>query len=73
LAGERGRDWWSVVIGLIIVGIATGAFWSWLDGSFPSGNFGGGIGAGWLVAISAAVVLLLVLLTRLSRPKRPLR
>jgi hypothetical protein len=58
-----------VTIGLVIVAIATGALWSWLDGSFPSGDFGGGIGAGWLVAVSAAVILLLVLMTRLSRSR----
>jgi uncharacterized membrane protein len=71
LAGERGRDWWSVAIGLIIVAIATFVLWTWLDGSFSSEGFGGGIGVGWLVAISAAVVLLVVLLTRLSRTRRP--
>lgn len=70
LAGERGRDWMSVAIGLVIVVIATAALWSWLDGAFPAGTFGGGIGAGWLVAISAAVILLLVLLTRMSRSRR---
>ncbi|MGA1974667.1 MAG: hypothetical protein ABSG92_03440 [Conexivisphaerales archaeon] len=72
MAGERGRDWWSVAIGLVIVAIATAALWSWLDGSFPSGAFGGGIGAGWLVAISAAVILLLVLTTRMSHSRRRL-
>jgi uncharacterized membrane protein len=73
LAGERGRDWLSVAVGLAIVVIATAALWNWLDGSFPSGNFGGGIGAGWLVAISAAAILLLVLITRMSRSMRRLR
>lgn len=72
LAGERGRDWWSVAIGLVIVVIATAAMWSWLDGSFPSGGFSSGIGAGWLVAISAAVIFLLVLITRMSCSRRRL-
>jgi hypothetical protein len=62
-----------VAIGLVIVGIATAAMWSWLQGSFPSGDFGNGIGVGWLVAISAAVILVLVLITRMSRSRRRLR
>jgi hypothetical protein len=66
MAGEKGRDWWSVAIGLVVVGVVTGALWSWLDGSFSSGNLGNGLGPAWLVAISAAAVLVVVLFTRLS-------
>lgn len=69
MAGERGRDWWAVAIGLGVVVVVSGALWSWLDGSY-TGSFLGGLGPEWLVAGSAVAILLLLLITRLSHSKR---
>jgi hypothetical protein len=69
MAGEKGRDWWSVATGLVIVVVVSAALWAWLDGSY-NGSFLGGLGPEWLVAVSVVAVLLLVLTTRLSHSKR---
>jgi len=69
MAGERGRDWWSVVIGIAIVTVASAALWAWLDGSTSEGLVGG-LGPFWLLAICVAAILLLILVTRLSSSRR---
>ena len=68
MAGERGRDWWSVAIGLAVVALVTGVLWSWLDGTSSSAALGNGLSPIALVGISAAVILVVVLYTRLHRP-----
>jgi hypothetical protein len=70
MAGEKGKDWWSVALGLMIVGIASALLWSWVDGISSTSVFGNGIGAPWIVALSSMAILLLLLITRLSRPRR---
>ncbi len=70
LAAERGRDWVSVAIGLAIVALATGLLWSWLGSSLSSSSVGPGLGPFWLVSISVAAILLLVLATKLSQSHR---
>ena len=62
MAAEKGRDWWSVAIGLVAVAIASGLLWSWLDGS-PS-PMGPALGPVWLVGIAAVAVIILILGTK---------
>jgi hypothetical protein len=69
MAGKRGRDWWSVAAGLVIVVVVSAALWAWLDRSY-TGSFFGGLGREWLVAVSVVATLLLVLATRLLHSKR---
>jgi hypothetical protein len=70
MAGEKGRDWLSVALGLVIVGIVSALLWSWVDGIPSTSVLGNGIGPLWIVALSAAAILLLLLITRLLRPRR---
>jgi len=70
MAGEKGRDWWSVALGLVIMGIVSALLWSWVDGIPLTGVLVNGIGLFWIVALSAVAILLLLLITRLSRPRR---